>query len=947
MTNIATISPHVPFLDAIADVVLREAAGDPLKLSDTLILLPTRRACLHLREAFQNKIQKATILPRMRPIGDADEEELYFALDADIDLPPAVDPLRRQFLLAEEILRNDPSLSVDQAVLLAEALAKLLDETQTAQRDFSGLGALVEKAEYAEHWQRTVKFLETITEFWPRKLVAEGCMDPAERRNKLLLAQAEVWRAHPPVGRVIAAGSTGSIPATAELLATVAKMPKGLIVLPGLDQDLAEDAWEKIEESHPQYTIKKLLESIGTKRAAVKIIGDYPNSTPRVRLLQESMRPANATDAWRELKPSDIPETACADFQYIACETTQDEAQTIAIIMREALEEAGRRAVLVTPDRALAERVRTELLRWDINVNDSGGTALASSSLGGFLVEILKAAAPTSTIIDKLALLKHPLAACGKATVECRAATRKAEIFFREKREANDWLKHIEALYTPLQTQWNLPLSIDERIKCHTIMAEIFATTDEESGNQRLWKFEEGEAVAEFFDQWRSATRQFPPMNGDDYLALFQNLIRHVTVRLVRGLHPRLSILGPLEARLLHMDTVILGGMNEDVWPAQASIDPWMSRPMKRKFELPLPEQRIGLSAHDFVQFASSPNVIITRARRADGSPTVPSRFILQLETVMRALGYTFSSERKWRMWAHTLDEPASDQIVMSDRPRPCPPVAVRPKKMSVTDIDLWRKNPYAIYAKHILKLRILDLLETELGASDKGTIIHAIAENFIKHCPRDLSPDATDQLRRMGDDVFKNYRSHPEVKAFWWPRFLQLTDWFIANEHSRRAMGIFPIHTEIRGEITIGNFTLHGRADRLDVDTEGNLIIIDYKTGLIPTAKSVKEGGELQLSLLAIIAQQGGFADIATPTISKLEYWALKGSKGDKIISISENLDSIIQNAQRNLENLIKTYTDDSIPYLVIPNPAHAPRYDDYAHLSRWYEWGIEKEGA
>ncbi len=1008
--NITTIPPDAAFIDRLAEGLWQQAGKDPFRLSEMLVLLPTRRACRYLREAFPRIANmRAALLPRMQPLGDLDEDEFYFT-DMDLALPPAISPLRRQLLLARLIRQKDSAMPLDQAAQLAKALGQFLDQVQIERRDLGNLAGLAPE-NLAVHWQETVRFLEILSDAWPKMLAEEGCLDPAERRNRLIEMQAEVWRKNPAAYPVIAAGSTGSLPATADLLAVIAGLPNGMIVLPGLDQELDEEAWQAIEETHPQYGIKQLLEKCGARRGdIVPFSRDAGKDSPRVRLLQESMRPAEVTEAWRKLDAKKIPRDAAKGLTRLTLDNAQEEAQAIALMMRGALEVPEKTVALVTGDRALAERVAAQLARWGIEANDSAGTSLATQPVGSFMLDLLAAARPDASPVDILSLLKHPLAACGLDPAICRAQAREVEMVvwrkpifegqaFGQERsgpsplvgevrrgggpqeqslefetspqlrsplpnpphkgegiraalvgDPNLWLEKLKQKFKVLQQSWRKVLPLEEWIKLHITLAEQLAASDQETGADRLWKLESGEAAAEWLENLQSAAHHFPALSGEEYAGLFGNLLRAVTVRPNRGQHPRLGILGPLEARLLQADLTILAGLNEGNWPPETAIDPWMSRPMKKDFGLPLPERRIGLSAHDFVQLASAPEVVLTRARRAGNAPTVPSRFLLQLETVLRALGYhseqsdALAPEQPWHEWARMLDDPV--RIEPCAAPEPRPPASARPRGLRVTEIGTWRRNPYAIYARHILRLEKLEPLEQDATAADKGMIIHKALEIFLRRYPDKLPPQALDKLLKIGNEAFAAWRDYPQVVAFWQPRFERIAEWFIELEQTRRAAGIKNLKPEALGSMMLGDFKLRGRADRIDRLPDGGLAIIDYKTGGMPTQTDVRTGLEPQLPLLALIAAQGGFEGIAAGAVAGLAYWKLSGgAEPGEESNIKEAADILMNAARLGLESLIAEFADPATPYQAIPKPGLQPRYDDYAHLARLAEWGRTAE--
>jgi len=953
--KIYTIAPHVGFLEALVEGLWQQAEGDNLKLSQGLILMPTRRACRHLRDAFLKKLDvTSALLPKLQPLGDTDEDDFSFDRlsdgQDDLTLLPAISPLRRQLLLTQLIQKKDPEIAFDQSVQLAEALARFLDQVQIEECSLTDLKGLVKNQELAKHWQEIVQFLDILTHAWPAVLAAEGCLDPIERRTRLLKLQAAHWRKHPPSYPIFAAGSTGSMKATAELLDVIATLPQGGVILPGLDQDLDVEAWQAITDSHPQFGMKAWLEKVGVERQAVTPWGTPTKPTARVRLLQESMRPAEVTEAWRDLNATSIPFEAVQGLTRLDLDHPQQEAQVIALRMREVLETPKRTAMLVTPDRALAERVRWMLTRWQIEVNDSAGTSLATEPVGAFMASLLAASNPDAGAVDYLTLLKHPLTASGFDPGECRGLVRHMEMtLWRTSRpEASKFFEHFRYQLQPLASVWKEAQPLKHWLKTHIHVAETFAATQSDAGWERLWCGAAGEEAATWLNDWQEAVEGFPPLTGAEYEALFLRLMRNITVRPAYGQQPRLSILGPLEARLIQADLVILGGLNEGVWPPQAVLDPWMSRPMKRDFKLPLPERRTGLAAHDFVQLASASEVMLTRAKRSGNAPTVPSRFLLQLNAVLEAVGYTqnekdcLRSEIPWVEWADHLDQPLGDPRPCS-KPQPRPPASQRPQRMSVTDIGTWRRNPYAIYAKYILKLRKLEDLDADIDAADRGIIIHAALEAFIKKYPSLLPPEARTVLLHMGGELFETYKDYPEVKAFWWPRFERIADWFIDAQEARQALGIKPQSVEVSGSVQWGHFTLEGRADRLDLLPNNHLEIIDYKTGSVPTQNSIVAGYEPQLPLLAYIAQQGGFPGLSAPLVDALSYWELKGGRSvAKQHNITKkSVQDLIDEAQKGLEALLNCFADPATPYEAVPKPRLQPRYNDYAHLSRLAEWG------
>lgn len=986
--SVFSIPAGAGFADALAAGLMQRAGGDPLALSRMLILVPTRRGGRALREAFLRLSDgRPLLLPRMMPLGDLDADEIGMQGEAEApggaasDIPPAIPSLRRQLLLSRLILKlgerlEDGPRRPDQAIRLAAELARLLDQVQTERLSFDKLAGLV-PADYARHWQITLDFLRIVTEAWPKVLAEHGALDPAERRNRLLDAQGDLWRAGPPGFPVIAAGTTGSIPATRDLLAVVASLPQGMVVLPGLDGLSDDPTWQQIEadESHPQFNLARLLRHLGVERNDV---ADWTETAPtaRDRLVAEALRPAATTDAWRQAAPFDA--SSLAGIRRIDCATAQEEAGVIALLLRHALEAPERTAALVTPDRALGRRVAVELARWDIAVDDSAGVPLAQTPPGEFLRLTAALAVERAAPLPLLAALKHPLASGGMATGAFRRCLRQLEIhalrgprpaegiagtrqaLLRSLAELQDrtgrdmgrirgpllpWLDRLEAMLAPFAALIAAPeAALADLLEAHGRFAEALAESDEEPGPVRLWRGEAGENAANFLAELRDAGTVLGTVEPALYPALLDSLLAGRVVRPRQSSHPRLFIWGPLEARLQQADLLVLGGLNEGVWPPEAGSDPWMSRPMRASFGLPLPEHRIGLSAHDFAQGFGAPEIVLTRAEKQEGAPTVPSRWLLRLDTVLGDAAPTLRQEEAlWRGWWAAIDRPAA--IAPTVRPAPVPPLAARPRKFSVTEIETLMRDPYGIYAAKILKLRALDPIDDDPGAAERGTIIHKALERFLKEHPRTLPPDALGRLLAIGHEVFAEALDRPGVWAFWWPRFNRLARWFVSTEGERRTI-LAGTETELRGEITLtgfagGDVTLSAKADRIDRLRDGTLALIDYKTGQPPKPAEVESGHAPQLPLEALIAGRGGFPGIAAAPVSELAYWRLSGGEPPgEITRPAKDIAAVTEAARDGLERLIQAYDNPVTPYISRPDPDSAPRYSDYLHLARVKEW-------
>jgi ATP-dependent helicase/nuclease subunit B len=997
-----TIPLGAAFVDALAAGVLTECDGAPLTLARYTILLPTRRACRALREAFLRVTGgRPLLLPRMQAIGDVEPGIASFGEALGIeraDLAPAIAETRRLLLLARRILAwnaareagSRTEMTPDHAVRLADELARLIDRVQTERLSFDALATLA-PLELAEHWQRTLDFLQLVTRDWPEMLQAEGCLDPAERRNGLLQGLAESWEARPPSGPVIAAGSTGSVPATADLFAVIARLPQGRVVLPGLDRQADTETWDaiRLDQTHPQYGMARLLDRLEIDRAAVRdwpIAAEHRHAAAgaRTALLAEALRPAETTDRWQALGGLATAARKAlrsaddgASLTRVVCAGDKEEGEVIALLLRHALETDGKTAALVTPDRRLARRVAASLGRWGIAIDDSAGMPLDRTAPGVFFRQVAEVVAEGFAPVALLSLVKHPLAATGMAPATLRRAARllerwvlrgpkpaaglgglrnavqaamtaDREVDRPDAEAAAEMYRLIDALAAalePMAALWHVPsVAFAAIVEAHIRAAEAFAASADETGPVRLWSEEAGEALAEFLNGLLRAGDALPPIPPASYPDMLEALMAGQAVRPRYGRHPRLHIWGPLEARLQQADLVVLGGLNEGVWPGDPAPDPWMSRPMQGKFGLPLPERRIGLAAHDFVQLAAAREVVLTRAEKTDGTPTVPSRWLLRLETVLKGCGLAddFAPDTSWLGLQRGLI--AVDGHCPVDAPAPRPPVAARPRRLSVTRVETWMRDPYSIYAREILRLRPLDPLESDPGAADRGTIVHAALDRFLRDCPGALPADALDRLLAIGREVFAETIDRPAVRAFWWPRFARIAAWFVDREREGRAQ-VAASRTEVSGKYEIaapaGPFTLSAHADRVDRSVHGRLSIIDYKTGAVPSAKQIEAGFAPQLPLEAVIAEAGGFADVAAAPVERLAHWRLSGgAPPGAILELGDDVSGLAAEAREKLLRLIAAFDDPATPYVSTPEPDWPPPYPEYDHLARLREW-------
>jgi ATP-dependent helicase/nuclease subunit B len=985
--GVYTIPAGAAFAETLARGIIRElgAEKDPLVLASATIYLPTRRAVHTLGDAFARLMRGAALLPQIHALGDAEEEDFVFDPGADdLAIPPAIEPIRRRLLLAKLVQqwaehRRDQPSSLVQSAALARHLAHFLDEAETRHADVGRLEEIVPQS-LAEHWAEVRDFLFFLRAHWPAILDAEAALDPAARRNVLLARLAGRYRERNPTESVIVAGTTGSIPATAALIETISRLPNGAIVLPALDRNLDEESWSALDAGHPQYGMKQLLASIGVQRTDVQ---DWPGaraaSSPRVALLREVLRPAPTTDAWRALADDGTAEIAAGleGLGIVSAAHPGEEALIIALMLREAVETPGKSAALVTPDRNLARRVISELQRWDIAIDDSAGVPLAQTPPAVFLSLLVEAAADSFSPVPLLALLKHPIAAGGMRPGAFRRHARALDHFVlrgprpdpglagiakaisAKRADKNEtrlapvldelalWFGEVTNTLRQLADAVNAHTGDLSRIvQLHRDAAEQLAASDTEHGENRLWRGDAGEAAAEFMNELARAGADIDRFDPSAYPLLFRQFAAERAVRAAYGLHPRLAILGPLEARLQHFDLVALSGLNEGTWPASAAADPWLSRPMREALGLESPERAIGLAAHDFATLAACGEVRLTRSLKVDGTPSIESRWMQRLRQLTKGLHLEAKLEISKPLQALATFFVTPDRAPNpAPRPEPRPPLAKRPRELSVTEIETWLRDPYAIYAKHVLGLKALDPLDAEIGPMDRGSAMHAILEQFVRESSDGFLPNPVARLIAISEEIFARTGVPQSMLAIWRPRFARAARWFVEDEKRRRA-GVLRSHLEIKGQASFespgGAFVLKGRADRIDELRGGGASIIDYKTGKPPTDSQVGAFAP-QLPLEGAILERGGFERIGAIAPAQLVYIRFSGDEvaGDTHV-VKANAQELVAETWSKLKRWTAKFDCVETAYISRRAPFRVGNVGDYDHLARVREWSL-----
>ena len=998
-SRIFTVPPGAPFLNCLAETLVDEtgARDDPAALADALIYVPNRRSARELAAALYTAIDKPAFLPpEIRALGDLESQEPPVGTEEAIaGLGPALPPAKRLGELARLVLAKadaeDLNMPARAALSAAQELAALLDQASLSGHvDWALLPTLVENSDLAHHWERSVRFLQIVAEAWPAYLEELGAMDPFARRLAVAGALADHWDINPPDSLVVIAGSTGATPASRELMSAAIKLPKGLVVLPGLDRDIGVSVAAEIarDASHPQHA---LVQTIAHLNASGTDISIWPGSKPeprafaRAELVHEALAPATQTSDWlkrlEEISGRENPATFAAraftGLSLIEAEDEAEEAMCAALLLREVLETPGMTAAIVTPDAGIARRVSALMKRWDVVVPPSAGVPLLRTPAGSFIALVLDWAIDPGDPVKLCAVVKHTLRAQPNADTEALerlvlrgprrwrtlgdlASLIETEIsqtdslarkttLTRVAEFANSLAKLIEATAPDL--------SGDEAIHGQQAAEQIAALAEAlldtgapETGARALWAGTDGEASAKLLESMAEASRPLGALPTNSIPGLLETLASGMSVPSADPAHPRLNIWGPLEARLQTADKIILAGLSEGVWPSLPGADSFLPRHFRKRLNLQDTEARLGLSAHDFAQLACAPDVVLLTAKRRDDAPAVNSRWIWRLQTLAEGAldddaKAALTPSPDPRIWSSALQEASETLPVNFARPQPKPVLTHRPRQLSVTRINTLQRDPYAIYAERVLRLKKLDQLDAPIDARLRGTAIHAALEHF-EDAGQAKSSSALlelleEELRKAGqgeDEILSSRAIHQRT-----------IDWYLSEWRTPRAERIQQVWLEVDGKTTFDfggeAFTLTAQADRVELNSDGSLTIVDFKTGAPPSNSQISAGLEQQMPLQAVIAEAGGFSGVAGKEVSALEYVAFKAAHKASLVSVkNKSASDLATDAKTGLQTLLDGYARPEQPYLSVPRIQFISQYaGDYDRLARRAEWAGE----
>lgn len=966
------VAPGIDFPRALADGLVARLAGHPPEaLARVQLIVNTRRMQRRLHDLFAEG--PALLLPQIRLITDLD------SIDPSVTVPQAVPPLRRRLeliALISQLLTQQKDLAPRSSLYdLTDSLAALMDEMQ-GEGVTADIIANLDVTDQSGHWQRALRFIQIAQEYLND---TSTLLDSEARQRLFVTALAAKWELDPPKDPVIIAGSTGSRGTTMLLMKAVARLPQGALVLPGFDFEMPEAIWSHLKdamlsEDHPQFRFHKLMSELGSSRRDVSAWHvTQPPSRARNALVSLSLRPAPVTDAWltEGTKLTDIAQAA-ENVTLVEAASPRDEALAIALRLRQAAE-TGETAALITPDRVLTRQVTAALDQWAILPDDSAGTPLHLSPPGRFLRHIAGLFVRRLDAEALLTLLKHPLTHSGSDRGPHVLNTQRLELRLRQKGLPyptpegivdllrNTVAKEEDQAKIDAWSHWvgnvfcghqgDKARALSEWVGMHITLAEAISSGRECDDPGELWQKKAGQKAQEVMRNLTEQAGFGAAMTASDYGDLVGALLSGEEVRDRDAPHPNIMIWGTLEARVQGADLVILAGLNDGTWPEAPPPDPWLNRALRHQAGLLLPERRIGLSAHDYQQAIGAKQVWVTRAIRSDDAETVASRWVNRLRNLLaglrdqggpQALSEMLARGDLWLAKVRAFEQ--AERTEPARRPSPRPPVSARPRALSVTEIKRLIRDPYAVYARHVLKLNRLGPLVQNPDALMRGNVAHDIMERFVRETLADPTLLSVQHLNHVAQTVMAKDVPWPAARVMWLARINKIAQWFVEHEQDRRTYST-PVAFEgqAKGKLVwpdIG-FTLKARADRIDQTEDGDALLYDYKTGKPPTAK--QQGTfDKQLLIEAAMIEEAAFETLGVRHVAMAIFIGL-GSNPEEIAAPLDNEPP--REVLANLRKLIETYLSADQGFTARRMMQEDKIAGDYDLLARFGEWDATDE--
>lgn len=902
------------------------------KLRDVTILLPTRRAIRIFEEMLLEEFKQDTIfLPRLMPVGDveisdSDEEEI---------IPPLkpIAGIERILSIIPFIEKHDEQQkSYDARWRQAKEILKLIDLLQTEGLTPDALKQLDIKMDMAEHWQKSGGLFVNMANDWLAHLLETNRINKAAARIVHIERLTQQYRDKPPEKPVWFIGSTGSILAVRDLMRAILAMPQGLVLLPGLDKEMPDDAWRDIPPAHPQAILKNTIEFLGfDDRRHIQYFTSRPsgNANTLADYLSNALSP----------HPKTI-QKATDNITLVMANNRQEELNTIAhICLEQKQKEPNSKIVIVSNDARMPIKLGGLLNPYGLKIDASMGQKLSDTATGVLVNHVLKLFdhRQSNSILTLWTLLKNTNFLPEWRDGRAKTMTHIEDTLLRDPLTTpqhytdvlsmfpNDIKEKISNYNNEYKSLYSMPEWAN--IVRDTLTDLIYS----KSGHSKKIMTQITDALEQI-----SSIQHHKKMSYSDFAPIIIDHLNNIAIREnpSKDIRNTIYLLGTLEARLIQSDLTIMANLNEGIWPDAPAPNPYLSRGMRHAVGLPDSERHATLSGHDFWQAFLSGDIIMTSSKRDGDTPALPSRWLLRLESVTPRAEWHAMIQRGQQRVDDCHARHFCNEITPAKPPNPIATIKDAPQSLYVTHVETWRHDPYSFWAKHITNLRKPRDFLSGITAATRGSVWHEIMENFVTNFDPNSNKDTQNTcFDKAVIDTLRAKQVPDHMIRLWQSRLSGQRESIIAIENERRSISK-PWKLEEKFEGSINNITVKAKADRVDITNGRALLLADYKTGVMPTKTNIYTGYACQLSLLALIMPHD---------VLRLDYIDIKGGSNiPKPVTIEWG-GTIASETEHGFSTWYKLFFEQSEPFVSYADfgKMHMSKATDYLQLARYDEWG------
>ncbi len=961
--NLYRISASLPFLEILADFIVENFSGREA-IDNLKVILPTGMACVTLQNILVNK-HDIVLLPKIIPISNVSAEGLaIFNIPAE---QLEVIPFLQEKIILTNIIHNYPKLkfNLKQALQFSSVIAELFYELASHNLSIVNVNE-IEQKNPSEQWDAIYEFLHYIYQQWQQKLIY--LQKPDQAAYHIIMMEAELARLQHSNSSLIIAGIVGHNPISWQFLKDVANFSKGYIILPPIG-DIADLSLvtQPLGKQNCLYNFKKLLELLGKDLSDFQPLGPEQQPTKYNIILNKLLVDSDSG----ELLPKITPDVS--HIKYFEVEDIFQEAKQIALICQQYSD----KKIAIIIDNSLTKPFYCNFLtKYSLEFQDLLGDNLSQALISSLIISISEILCNNFDIRKLFLLLKHPL-------INFKLV-QELELLIRGK---NRFILSTEQLLLLIKNTNNHEL-IEWGEK---IVSLLYQNTD----NSFIKILTAAIKVAEtlYPDIWYELAAFELSNFLSELIKIKENLLlenKEIFPNILKTLmsgskyfddnnYAKNIIIGRMEDLvLLKFDLVILADFNQYKSPSCLSISSWINDKTLEELQVTLVKTATSISQYFFYLLLHNDQVIITRAKRQNGKAgLLPADLLLKLQFILGdkltpqscmlangkidsvnhskalpsnklnyirlfsklASGREFEGDEACKTTAY--GSVAEDLNLESLSKLPAE-VEFRKKSihspifpdiLSVTNIELLVRNPYSFYAKTILNLKRKETIGQDPKISEFGVFIHKILEQYSKKYD-ELHENKVQSILDISHDILHSTNWPSYTQKIWQTKFSSIAEPFVIFDEERRKFRKY-IYPECSGELSL---TIAGQdlkivavADRIEVDGQGRAVIVDYKTGVLPTKKDIENGLSPQLIIEALILEGGGFG-VKVHNVEEVVYVKFSSSPPYLQTTTIELSKEVLNKHKQGMLNLLEYYiTNKNFSYNL-----DLLTYNDYAHLAR-----------